>query len=286
MTSEKTNKKKDETSVKVSSRQCAKGKRKLKLFLQFPPTDKKTNKKQNRTLCHKDGDVNIEISKSHQGNLTVNIETNSGTKIMDRFFRDIYYMTSLKIIDPLTLGLYGRTHPTKEILESTAIKYHLFGYLQELFNETFVFKKSGELEHHKLLQDSSTVCICVGDGKTPRTGYLIAGTTKWDVRSIDPIMDIKYTEKNWLPNLTCINKKMEDVNVDEFKGKRMIILAVHSHANLEDLWNRLNICRERICLSMLCCKGFVQTISTMTPKKIFREGEIPTDKNEIYLYHV
>ena len=78
----------------------------------------------------------------------------------------------------------------------------------------------------------------VGDGKTPRTGALIACLTKWNVHSIDPVMEEKYWE---IRRLKTYRAKAEELSF-EGKEKQAIVVCVHSHAQVSS------------CLKML--KGF------------------------------
>lgn len=77
-------------------------------------------------------------------------------------------------------------------------------------------------------KDDSIQVLVVGDGNTPRTAALIACMTKWTVHSVDPRMK----DKNWnFKRLHTYKNKVENI---EIKGKKGLIVCVHSHAKLSD----------------------------------------------------
>ncbi len=102
--------------------------------------------------------------------------------------------------------------------------------------------------------------IVVGDGNTPRTGYLLSQEAKW-VISVDPIM------RNLLPilpkNLTAYTCKIEDLKKDREQWqsvKKICIIAVHAHVGFESYLTELlhnddeNIFFDEICIiSIPCC---------------------------------
>lgn len=205
-------------------------------------------------------------------NITVSMPENHG--LMNEFFRLCTRIAQNGYANPMALGLYGRRDPMKEVLESMAAYHYIMKFLRQLDKEQF----------NASLADSETACICVGDGIAPRTGYPFACVTKWRVMSIDPEMRAPWMDQKDVPNLTCYKQKMEDVKLNGFK--RVIIAAVHSHANLDDLWKRIDKFQEKICLSIPCCKGFVHAVEDLKPIQSFRELQIPSEKNEVLLWHV
>lgn len=96
--------------------------------------------------------------------------------------------------------------------------------------------------------DPDVVCICVGDGRSPRTGAMVAFRSKWQVFSVDPILKHP-SEKYNIDRLTCMPYKIEDVPT--FKAKKVIVLAVHSHASLPATLDKIQA--EQVAVVALPC---------------------------------
>lgn len=77
--------------------------------------------------------------------------------------------------------------------------------------------------------DRDVVCICVGDGRSPRTGALVACRTAWAVYSVDPNMKLNKTSWSDINRLTLVKDKVENFSIH---AKKAIILSVHSHVGL------------------------------------------------------
>ena len=130
------------------------------------------------------------------------------------------------------------------------------------------------------------LCICVADGKTPKSGHLFAGCTEFKVISIDPLMSKKYVGKSGHKNLTCIDDVVENANLGETEKYKMVVLVgIHSHANIQNLWDKL-VKEEKpiLCLSIPCCGGFVHG-PKQDPEEEFKERGIFSDKNKILIWH-
>jgi hypothetical protein len=82
--------------------------------------------------------------------------------------------------------------------------------------------------------DQEVTLVSVGDGTTPRTASLFAFRTKWNCISVDPLIKqdkIQYWEEN-IQRLTCLPNTVEDINL---LYDKVVIVAVHSHANLQNI---------------------------------------------------
>lgn len=78
--------------------------------------------------------------------------------------------------------------------------------------------------------------VCVGDGHTPRTAALFAMRSKWQCYSIDPVL----RPREWdIRNLFTEAKKVEDTTLVLHEYDKVIVVAVHSHANLSTAWRRI-----------------------------------------------
>ncbi len=85
----------------------------------------------------------------------------------------------------------------------------------------------------------NTIVFVVGDGVTPRTGFLFALETNIKhVISIDPIMHDEWVEaEDSLPmNLVAYKCKIEDLNLELFDWNcfdHVVVVAVHAHVSFE-----------------------------------------------------
>lgn len=98
-------------------------------------------------------------------------------------------------------------------------------------------------------KDRSIVCYVVADGCTPRTGAVIAVSSAFTVYSIDPIMNMKRSAS--IDRLEACKCKCEDFDKIHLNASLSIIVAVHSHANLRDFWNRVP--DPKIAVAIPCC---------------------------------
>ena len=121
----------------------------------------------------------------------------------------------------------------KEITESFAA-YHA---VKNLLNDT------------SELGNPNINVICVGDGRTPRTGAVFAYRSRWSVWSIDPQMKVRGKYKG-IERLTCIPEKIENHAFDcDFET---YIVCVHSHASIEATLDAIKA-PVRHLITMPCC---------------------------------
>lgn len=78
-------------------------------------------------------------------------------------------------------------------------------------------------------RDTDVTVIAVGDGSTPRTGATFALRTAWRAVSIDLNISSRRTWRN-IARLEVDPRRVEETHT---VGKRVVIVAVHSHASLE-----------------------------------------------------
>lgn len=222
----------------------------------------------------------------HKKTVDLSVSMVMDNKLMNAFFRMCTRIAARGYDNPMALGLYGTSNPTKEVLESAAGYHYIMQFLRSLSQpEYWSDRDQFDLD----TKNKETICICVGDGISPKTAYLFAATAHWQVISVDPEMRDQWltSEKKGIPgNLTCHKSKMEDVDLTKFNFKRVIIAAVHSHANLDHLWRRIDTFQEKICLSIPCCAGFVHEVENVKPVRMLTELEIPSLKNKILIWHV
>ena len=190
--------------------------------------------------------------------------------------------------------LLGRNNPMKEMLETSAALYYIRETIGKLVHSSNSDHKTRSSLINNYLNNSNVLCLIPGDGIMPRTGYLFAIYTKWTVISIDPLMNLDRVnaELNTPENLICLKSKSEDVDLNTYaKDKEdFVIVHVHSHANFDNEWRRLQYISptgKKIGLTIPCCKKYVQTLSDkVTPFDKFIDDELSelTRTAEIYIY--
>ena len=212
--------------------------------------------------------------------------------IMNEYWASIQEIVKKGYKNPTELPLFGKSNRNKEVLETSAAVYHLFRYIERRAGKSVSVESKSEspelkLQKEKLardfLNDRRVRCIVVGDGIGPACGYLLAGTTNWHVVSIDPCMNKDWLVHGEMTNLVCIDKKVEDVELNCDDWLCTVVVSVHGHANVDALWNKLDG-KCNILLSIPCCKGFNQKVLTSEPKLHIREPQIPSKHNHIYIW--
>jgi len=102
------------------------------------------------------------------------------------------------------------------------------------------------------LNDRSVTMIAVADGNTPRTAALFAFRTAWKCLSIDPRLKPDKLE-DWegsIQRLRCIDSRIQDIPNLHFP--KLVIAAVHSHAPLDIVAQKLTAA-ERVIVAIPCC---------------------------------
>lgn len=99
------------------------------------------------------------------------------------------------------------------------------------------------------LDDPGVTVVCVGDGRTPRTAATFALRSKWTCISVDPML--KGGTRRWsaIKRLHLVAKRIQDVC---FKADRVILVAVHSHADLTESVAAIRA-KELAIVAMPCC---------------------------------
>lgn len=133
-------------------------------------------------------------------------------------------------VDLLKLELFPNA---KEVTES-------FGICQGIFSEICNDRHNPNI----------TVVI-PGDGSKPRTAATIVHRTLWSAISIDPALKNKQFPS--VKRLTCINKKIEEINTIKINGFA-ILAFVHSHASMATTLDKIEADRTAI-IAMPCCKA-------------------------------
>jgi hypothetical protein len=108
-------------------------------------------------------------------------------------------------------------------------------------------------------RDDNVLFFAVGDGKQPRTAATFAFRSRWTCISIDPELSIgnnRYFSKHpKIQRLYTFKNKVENIEipfVEDIKNRIVIIGLVHSHAKINDAYNKLKG-RETYVVSIPCC---------------------------------
>jgi len=141
------------------------------------------------------------------------------------------------------------------------------------------------LEEH-LSELDGFVVIVPGDGKHAQLGWPIASKYPTvQVVSVDPLLQ---PNQQWtLPNLREVRCKVEEL-VDKglLPGPDLIVLAVHSHAPLQPLWD---VARRALVIENPCCfhKGILETGTEepRTPDTAFDDVRNMSSRRQYRLWH-
>lgn len=212
--------------------------------------------------------------KYHNYQKTVQVEMKIQlpmAKLMDKFFA---YAYTSRLNGADVMSLFDRkSQNTKEILESTAAIHHLCKYLS---------KNKMEIKNKKKLM------IDVGGGINPRTASLffaIDTHPESKFLSVDPQMDKKYVKTPVHSKIECFDKVIEDVSFEKYDVDLIIVIGVHCHANMNDLWKRcIGTKKPVIVLTIPCCKGFVNKPIDIEPVYYVSDPAIPSTKDEVYIF--
>ena len=102
------------------------------------------------------------------------------------------------------------------------------------------------------LADPSVTVYCVADGCTPRTGATFAYRSAWQCASIDPALR---DCGRWagIRRLRCMPCRVEDGHYHVRRNRKTLIVAVHSHANLQVAVDKLRG-DDTAVIALPCCK--------------------------------
>jgi len=100
--------------------------------------------------------------------------------------------------------------------------------------------------------DPTVTLVSVGDGTTPRTAALFAFRTKWQCISIDPLLKDCYDYEEKIQRLTCYGSRVEDIHPSRLEFDTVVIVAVHSHASLQNILSHVKG-KVRSLVAIPCC---------------------------------
>ena len=140
--------------------------------------------------------------------------------------------------------------------------------------------------------EEHTTCLVVGDGVVPRTGAVFAMRTKFNVISVDPEMRLKYNyylHEN-IKQLFLVKAKAELISWVNWLSyiKKIIIVAVHSHAPLDKLIKRIEETadiKEFAIISMPCCyEDNIEHLDAINKIISYNDYGIHSEKRRINIY--
>lgn len=158
----------------------------------------------------------------------------------------------------------------------------LFPNAKEISESLGAFEIVRKHLHSFKVEDQNVILLAVGDGCTPRTAALFAFRTKWECWSIDPLLR---NNEQWktIRRLHLSPCKIEDwCDWPSFiSDKKIIVVAVHSHARLEEVIKKLNGLTASI-ISIQCCVP--QVIPNMEPDLEYRDWSILSPENLVKIW--
>lgn len=157
----------------------------------------------------------------------------------------------------VNMSLFGNNNPIKEMSEVVGT----WKVIEKLVPKTGL----------------KTICYCIGDGKNPRTGYIIAKTRSWDVVVVDPILN---TDKfNDLDNLKLMRCRDSDLDISwHLLYDRVVIVGCHSHNDMETFYKQFLI--PTTCVWIPCC-----VMPESEPHLIIESRHIISTKNKAYVWY-
>jgi hypothetical protein len=185
------------------------------------------------------------------------------------------------LLDLLTAPLHGNRH-NKELTESVAMTDAVF--------------RAGHLTNTHWENLSNVNVYVVADGKVPYTltacALLLPAT--WQLAAIDPLLDfdaralgehaarchiISSLSQDYVVRDYC--QEVAAVSTERIASHN-IVIACHSHAPLQELWDRVPCPKHAVV--MPCCGKDWSNLS-LSPLDTFEDFEVYSPKRKIFLYH-
>ena len=124
--------------------------------------------------------------------------------------------------------------------------------------------------------------VIFGDGRTPRLGALLAMRTRWQVVSVDPLLQPEHWEQ--IERLTILPCKGEAIPLPlDLDNRVTFIFFPHSHAPMIECLARIKNYSSRTIIVMPCCVPIAKTWVTK-PHIMYRDMNVISPKNEIHIW--
>lgn len=123
--------------------------------------------------------------------------------------------------------------------------------------------------------------VIFGDGRTPRLGALLAMRTRWQVVSVDPLLQ----PERWtqIRRLTILPDKGENIHMLDMDNRDTFIFFPHSHAPMNECLARIQNFSSRTIISMPCCVPIAKNWVSK-PHTMYRDMNVISEKNEIHIW--
>lgn len=126
-------------------------------------------------------------------------------------------------------------------------------------------------------QDPTVKLVAVGDGLTPSTAVTFALRTKWHCYSVDPRLSGTADWKDPFRRLTVVPTRVEEFQLE---AERVIIVAVHSHANLAAARGQITS-SDCVVVAIPCCEP--QTLQ-VPPTIVYNDQGIWSPKRTVCIW--
>lgn len=154
---------------------------------------------------------------------------------------------------------------------------HLFPNTKEITESFGAWNAISTHLPHLDRANPDVVALVIGDGHSPRTGALLAMSTAWEVHSIDPLLRQKHVGK--IKRLHVHRAEFPSSRVMSFEGRRVLAVAVHSHARLEPI---LDIkCWYLDAVAIPCC---VPQGVGVPPTKLYHDKRIWSPERTVHVW--
>ncbi len=151
--------------------------------------------------------------------------------------------------------------------------------------------------------DTNVACYVIGDGVLPQCAALVSTLSPfWNIYSIDPALRVnrRFVLAKLPKNVTVCKLTAEEFGSNlqplgppplgppppglpldiplvpsghiHLKASLSIVLAVHSHADLNAFWQRLPPDRPKLAIALPCCKR--QFVNNLSPVETYRDQGI------------
>lgn len=225
------------------------------------------------------------VSYSRNGLLVNGIEypTPNGT-----YLKKLLEMThrccteNLPLLDLLLGNSFGnnKSQHSKELSESMA----MVNAVKKLAS----LSDDAHADMRKCMHSKSVVVYVLADGKMPYTAACLALYLPhhWRFVSIDPIMDFDVSSlgPSLESRISCESKMSQDYIIENDGADiTNIVIACHSHAPLQEFWDRLT--SPKYCVNMPCCKAKEWSYLNESPACEYEDYEVFSPKRLVKLYY-
>lgn len=196
-----------------------------------------------------------------------------------KYLMQLLEISSLCIEDnkQIIRTLLNTNNTSKEITESFA-----------MFNGLKTLLKKKRISINDITNANVYV---IGDGIIPFTSMILSLLLPYNflIHSIDPILDFDIStlgNNHNTKRIKIIKKMSQDFEItdsnDSDESSISIVIACHSHAPLEEFWNRLN--NKKLAVSLPCCGKFWSIMENVIPIMEYDDYEIFSPRRRVYLY--